>query len=90
MCGRLYKQEDQSLVPLSGTDPDDKMHCFNWFKEDNDCIVTGDHYNEEFKNWRGFIHNGQFRSQTLKENGKLEEISSKYAGSAKFNGITRE
>ena len=56
----------------------------------NDCIVPEEQYYEEFKNWRGPTHNGQFRSQTLKEKLKTEETCSKYAGSAKFNGIPRE
>ena len=36
LCGGLYKEEDDSLVPWSGTDPDAKMNCFTWSKEDND------------------------------------------------------
>ena len=36
------------------------------------------------------MQNVQFRSQTLKEKWKTEETCSKYAGSAKFNGIPRE
>ena len=87
LCGGFYKEEDDSLVPWSGTDPDAKMNCFTWYKDKNDWIVPEDQYDEEFKNWRGPIHNGQFRSQTLKENRKTEETCSKYAGSAKFNGI---
>ena len=66
------------------------MNCFTWSEEENDWIVSGDQYNDEFKNWKGPIHNGQFRSQTLKEIRKTEETCSKYAGSAKFNGIPRE
>ena len=89
LCGGLYK-EDTDIVPWSGTDPDAKMNCFTWSKEDNDWIVSGDQYNEEFKNWKGPIHNGQFSSQTLKEKQKKEETCSKYAGSAEFNVIPRE
>ena len=89
-CGGLYKEDHGSIIPWSGTDPDAKMNCFTWSKEDNDWIVSGDQYNEEFKNWKGPIHNGQFRSQTLKEKRKTEETCSKYAGSAKFNGIPIE
>ena len=66
LCGGLYKEEDESLVPWSGTDPDANMNGFNWSKENNDWIVPGDQYNEELKNWRGPIQNSQFRSQTLK------------------------
>ena len=69
MCGGLYKEETD-IVPWSGTDPDAKMNCFTWSKEDNDWIVSGDQYNEEYKNWKGPIHNGQFCSQTLKEKRK--------------------
>ena len=84
-----YKEEKDSLVPWSETDPDAKMNCFTWSKEDNDWIVSGDQYNEEFKNWKGPIQNCQFCLQTLKEKRKTEETCSKYAGSAKFNGIPR-
>ena len=66
------------------------MNFFTWSKEDNDWIVSGDQYNEEFKNWKGPIHNGQFLSQTLKEKIKTEETCSKYEISAKFNDIPRE
>ena len=66
------------------------MNCFTWSKENNDWIVPGDQYNEEFKNWRGPINNFQFRSQTLKDKRKTEETCYKYAGSAKFDGIPRE
>ena len=36
LCGGLYKEEDYSLVPWSGTDPDANMNCFTWSKENND------------------------------------------------------
>ena len=65
MCGGLYKEEDGSIVLWSGIDPDAKMNCFTWSKEKNDWIVTEDQYDEEFNNWRGPIHHGKFRSQTL-------------------------
>ena len=68
LCGVLYKEEGGSLVPWSGTDPDANMNFFTWSKENNDWIVPEDQYDEEFKNWREPIHNGQFRSQT-----KIEE-----------------
>ena len=50
LCGGLYKEEGNSLVPWSGTDPYAKINCFNWSKEENDWIVPEDQYNEEFKN----------------------------------------
>ena len=49
-CGGLYKEEEDSLVPWSGTDPDVKMNFFTWTKVNNDWIVPEDQYNEEFKN----------------------------------------
>ena len=39
LCGGLYKEEEDSLVPWSGTDPDAKMNCFTCSKEDEDWIV---------------------------------------------------
>ena len=42
LCGVSYKEEDDSLVPWSGTDPDAKMNCFTWSKDNNDWIVPGD------------------------------------------------
>ena len=86
----LYKQEEDYLVPWSGTYPYAKMNWFTWSKENDDWIVPEDQYNEEFKKWRGPIHNGQFRSQTLKEKRKTEYKWSNYSVSAKFNGITRK
>ena len=46
LCGGLYKEEEDSLVPWSGTDPDAKMNCFTWSKENDDWIVLEDQYNE--------------------------------------------
>ena len=66
------------------------MNCFTWPKEDNDCIIPGDQYNEQFNKWQRPIHNGQLRSQTLKDKVNTEEICFKYSGSDKFNGIPRE
>ena len=66
LCGGLYKEEEDYFVPWSGTDPDVNMNGFTWYKENNDWIVPEYQYDEEFKNWRGPIHNGQFRSQNLK------------------------
>ena len=73
LCGGLYKEEEGSLVPWPRTDPDAKINCFTWSKQKDDCIVPEDQYDEEFKNWRGPIHNGQFCSKTLKEKQKTEE-----------------
>ena len=50
LCRRLYKEEDDSLVPWSGTYPYANMNCFTWYKENNDWIVPGDQYNEDFNN----------------------------------------
>ena len=68
----------------------DQVKQFILAKENDDWIVPEDQYNEEFKNWRGTIHNVQFRSQTLKEKRKIEKTCSKYAGSTKLKGIPRE
>ena len=46
LCGGLYKEEQDSLVPWSGTDPDAKMNYFTWSKENNDWIVPEDQYDE--------------------------------------------
>ena len=69
----IYKEEDDYLVTWLGIDPNANMNFFAWSKYKNDWIVTEDQYNEELKNWRGPIDNGQFRSQTLKEKIKTEE-----------------
>ena len=90
LCGGLYKEEDNSLVIWSGTDPDANMNCFTWSKEKKYWIVPRDQYNEELKNWIEPINNDQFRSHTLKDKRNTEETCSKYAGSDIFNGITRE
>ena len=39
LCGGLYKEEKDSLVPWYGTDPDAKMNYFTWSKENDDWIV---------------------------------------------------
>ena len=66
------------------------MSLFTWYKEGNDWIVPEDQYNEEFNNWRGPIHNGQFLSHKINKKINTEETCSKYIGSAKFNKTTRE
>ena len=90
LCVGLYKEQDDCLVPWSGTDPDAKLNCFTWSKEENDWIIPEDHYNKAFKNWQGPIHNGKFRLHTLKEKRNTEETYTKYACSINFNGIPRE
>ena len=89
-CGGLYKEDRGSIIPWSETDPDAKMNSFTWFTEENDWIFLGNHYNEDFNNWKGPINNGQFRQKNIKEMRKKEETCSKYAGYVKFNGIPRE
>ena len=32
-CGGLYKEDNGSIIPWSGTDPDSKMNSFTWSKE---------------------------------------------------------
>ena len=44
LCGGLYKEEEDSLVPWSGIDPDVNMNCFTWSKVNNDWIVPEDQY----------------------------------------------
>ena len=90
LCSGLYKEEEGFLVTWSGTDPDTNINCFTCYKGDNDWIVPGYNYNEEFNNWRRHIHNAQFCSQNLNEKRKTEETCIKYTGSVKFNKITRE
>ena len=46
LCGGLYKEEDNSLVPWSGTDTYAKLNCFTWSKENNDFIVPEGQYDE--------------------------------------------
>ena len=90
LFGGLCKEYHGYIVPWSGTDPDAKLDSFTWSKKENDWIVLGYQYNEDFKNWRGPIHNGQFCPHTLKKKRRTERICSKSSGSVKFNGITRE
>ena len=66
------------------------MNCFTWYKENNDWIVPEEQYDDELKNWRGPIHNGQFCSKNLKGKLNTEEKCYKYAGSVKLNYIPRE
>ena len=35
-CGGLYKEDIESIISWSGTDPDAKMNCFTWSTEEND------------------------------------------------------
>ena len=65
LCSGLYKEEEDSLFPCSGTDPDAKMNFFTWSKVNNNWIFPEDQYYEEFNNWRGPIHlmEGEFQDQ---------------------------
>ena len=58
LCGGLYKEDHEYIIPWSVTDPGGNMNYFTWSKEENEWIVLGDQYNEEFNNWRGPIKNG--------------------------------
>ena len=49
LCGGLYKEDNGSIVPWSGTDLYFKLNCFTCSKEENDWIVLGDQYTEYFK-----------------------------------------
>ena len=89
-CGGLYKEDNESIITWSGTDPGAKMNSFTWSTEENDWIFLGNQYNEEFNNQKGHINNVQFYQQNLKWMRKTEETCSKYAGPVKFNGIPRE
>ena len=46
LCGGLYKEEEDSLFPWSGIDPDAKMNCFTWSKMNSDWIVLEDQYDK--------------------------------------------
>ena len=46
LCGGLYKEGGDSLVPLPGTDLDAKMNCFTQSTENDDWIVPEDQYDE--------------------------------------------
>ena len=90
LCGGLYKEQEDYLVTWSVTDPYAKINCFTCSKEDNYWTVLGYQYNEQLKNWRGPIQNGELCLQTLKEKKNIEDTCSKYAGSANCNDIPRE
>ena len=53
LCGGLYKEGNGSIISWSGTDPDANMNSFTWSTEENDWILLGDKYNEDFNNWKG-------------------------------------
>ena len=50
LCGGLSKEDHGCIITWSGTDPDAKMDSFTWSTNENDWIVLGDQYNEEFNN----------------------------------------
>ena len=50
VCGGLYKEENGSIFPWSGTYPDAKTNCFTCSKGGNYWIVPIYQYNKEFKN----------------------------------------
>ena len=39
--GGLYKEDNEYIIPWSGTDPDAKMNSFTWSTEENDWILLG-------------------------------------------------
>ena len=90
LCGGLYQEDHGSIIPWSETDPYAKMNSFTWSTEENDWVILGYQYNEDFNKCKGPINNGQFRQQNIKEMRNTEETFSKYAGSVGFNGIPRE
>ena len=50
LCDGLYKENNGSIIPWSGTDPDAKMNSFTCSTDENFFIVLRYHYNEDFNN----------------------------------------
>ena len=46
LCGGIYKEQENSLVPWSGIDPGANMISFTWSKEENYWIVIEYQYIE--------------------------------------------
>ena len=55
-CGGLYKEDHGSIIPWSVTNPYAKINSLNWSINENDWIILGDQYNEEFNNWIGPVN----------------------------------
>ena len=89
LCVGLYKEDDGSILTWSVMDLDENIIFFNWSRKDNNWVVTGDQYNNEFKKWRGSIHNGQSHEQALNKTKRTDRICSMFSGSVKCNGIPR-
>ena len=49
-CGGLYNEDNESIIPWLGTDPDAKLNSFTWSTEENAWIFLGNQYNEDFNN----------------------------------------
>ena len=50
MGGGLYKEYNGCIVTWSVTEPYANLNCFTWSKDEDDWIILGYQYNEEFKN----------------------------------------
>ena len=70
LYGRLYKEEDGSLVPWSVIDSDANINCFTWSNKDTNLIVPRGLYNKEFNKCQGHVYIGQFWSYAAKEKSK--------------------
>ena len=44
-CGGLYQDDNGSIIPWSGTDPESKINSFTFSTEENDWIFLGNHDN---------------------------------------------
>ena len=42
LCGGLYKEDNEYIIPWSGTDPDAKMNSFTWSPNENNWVILGD------------------------------------------------
>ena len=87
LFGGSLNHRGGSIFTWSGTDSYSKMNIFTLSKTENYWILSGDEYNEKFKNCQGNPHNGQLGDNNPVYKIKTDKTCFKSSGYVNFTVI---
>ena len=88
VCGGLFKDKDDKLIPWSGTDPDSKHRHFSWNTSAKKwiCLNVRGRTGPVGPKMQGPLHIGQFRPTDYKSISRVKDACTKFEGTARFSG----
>ena len=92
LIGGIFKDDSTgstTLIPWSGTDPDNDALCFSWSDDSKMWVVPYNQFKQDATQIKGALHLGMYRPTNPKEARKTEEACTKYVG-IKFNGLPKK